>query len=581
MHLCRVTRCVPHRSSLPSGQYSGSTVLLDAGVAVVASFSSPVGLLVYSLATFSLLRTVGSAGTVATPGAPVQLGYPRWIAPAPWSTSTILVPDSSNGRVVEVDVVSGLVVKVWLTGLSNVYGVAASGTSIAVSTGTDTPTTKLQMFSLNGTLLWSVGGTALGVGVTTGAGALLGAPSRVQFSQNGSQVLVTEANAGRVTRWASATGVYLGSAASGLSAPSDVSECWTGAGVGAIITERNSSPSRVSLVSETGVVTSSAAALAGALAITSASLVPGVGVMVVQEAQAINVLSSVAITSHPVNTVAITPATVTFSLTLSANSATTGLTYTWTKGGAVVGNAATYSYTATNADVDAGVSPAIVCTVVHAMGRAVSNPATLTIVRGVTIAPVTTLATVGGSAVTFTATPATGNTVTTYAWTQNGVAVGTNSPTYVYSGAPSHGGSTLTIVCTVTAAAGVASSNTATLTVQVWVEAGLPSVYWHQYLTRCYAFVCLCVCVVHVCSVGRETTVRVSEWGASSVPLACLVPRLGCPPHHARGRVPQGMPVLRAPPPPLQSCVLLDGTVLGVQGCAPCVRRVCTGPAQA
>jgi beta-galactosidase len=79
------------------------------------------------------------------------------------------------------------------------------------------------------------------------------------------------------------------------------------------------------------------------------------------------------------------------------------------------------------------------------------------------------LATVGGSAVTFTATPATGNTVTTYAWTQNGVAVGTNSPTYVYSGAPSHGGSALTIVCTVTAAAGVASSNTAALTVQVWV----------------------------------------------------------------------------------------------------------------
>jgi hypothetical protein len=69
--------------------------------------------------------------------------------------------------------------------------------------------------------------------------------------------------------------------------------------------------------------------------------------------------------------------TVTFSVTLATNSSTTGVTYTWTKGGVAVGtNSSTYTITAANAD---GGVFAVVCTVSHAMGLAVSNPATLTV----------------------------------------------------------------------------------------------------------------------------------------------------------------------------------------------------------
>jgi hypothetical protein len=74
---------------------------------------------------------------------------------------------------------------------------------------------------------------------------------------------------------------------------------------------------------------------------------------------------------------------------------------------------------------------------------------------------------VGGTGVTFTATPAAGNTVSVYAWTLGGVAVGMNAPTYTYTAVDSQAGQTLNVVCTVTGTYGTAGSNTATVTVQV------------------------------------------------------------------------------------------------------------------
>jgi hypothetical protein len=322
----------------------------------------------------------------------------------------------------------------------------------------------MKMYDLNGVLQWSVGGAALGDTVTSNVGVLLGGPSGVQFSQDGTYVLLAEGYSMRITKWSTATGAYLGSVGSGYRSPYDVTECWMGTGVGTVVSDYSNA--RFAVVSETGVVTTSTTALL--YNPTAIELVPGVGVMVAaQGSNQIMVLSSVAIATHPVNATTITPSTATFTIALTANSATTGLTYVWTKGGVVVGtNSASYTYTATGADVDAGPTYPIVCTVIHAMGSATSMAATLTVVRGVTVAPISTSAAVGGASVTFTATPASGNTVTTYAWTLGGVAVGTNSATYTYTAVEADAGPR-SVVCTVTASKGVAASNTASLTVQV------------------------------------------------------------------------------------------------------------------
>lgn len=58
------------------------------------------------------LRMLGSVGTRGRQGEPPQFMFPRGLQACPWSNSTVLVVDSGNGRVVEVDVDLGVVVKV-------------------------------------------------------------------------------------------------------------------------------------------------------------------------------------------------------------------------------------------------------------------------------------------------------------------------------------------------------------------------------------------------------------------------------------------------------------------------------------
>jgi hypothetical protein len=229
------------------------------------------------------------------------------------------------------------------------------------------------MFDISGNALWSVGGAELAYGVTTNAGTLLGKPIRVTFSQDASYLLVAEAYSQRVTKWNAATGAYIGSVGSGYSNPAEVVECWTGSGVGAIVVDGNNN--RVSRVSETGVVTTVTGV---GVDMTSLALVPGQGMIVVSLSLGFFYLRSVVIATHPVSATVVVGAAATFSVTLTASSATTGLTYAWTKGGVAVGtNSASLSYTTSAADVGSPMS--IVCTVTHAMGRAVSNAATLSV----------------------------------------------------------------------------------------------------------------------------------------------------------------------------------------------------------
>jgi hypothetical protein len=232
----------------------------------------------------------------------------------------------------------------------------------------------MKMYDLNGVLLWSVGGTALPDGDTTNVGVLLGAPSGVRFSQDESYVVVAEAYSHRVTKWNATTGAYIGTVGSGFINDVDVTECWTGAGVGTIVSDLGNN--RVVLVSETGAITATAANYPR---IVSVALVPGVGMIVLgQTGGVVTLLSSVAIATHPVSATVAAPATASFSVTLTGNSATTGLTYVWTKSGVVVGtNSASYSYTTTAAD--SGFVFQVVVTVTNAMGSAVSRTAYLSV----------------------------------------------------------------------------------------------------------------------------------------------------------------------------------------------------------
>jgi hypothetical protein len=438
---------------------------------LVGSLYSPPRLHVHNSKTGALLRALGTAGTGTTVGATVQLTTPRWSTAAPWSNTTVIVPDSTAGRVVEVDVVTGFLVKVWFTGMTTPFGVAATTTRIAVGWGSETSvTTKLDMYNLAGVLQWSVGGAY--IGDSTNAGVRLGDPGKVQFSQDGSYVLLVEKNSARVTKWSAATGAYLGSVGTGYSVPYDATECWTGAGVGTLVTNALT-PGRLDRVSEANTVTS--LTVSGSGVTLGVAIVPGVGVVFVGQTTGLHFLSSVAILTHPTSATAYTTSTATFTVALTAASATSSLVYTWTKGGVVVGtNSPSYTYTATTADVVAGPSYPIVCTVTHPTGRAVSNAATLTVARGGTISPTSATSTVGGSTTLFTATLAPGNIVYLYEWTVAGVAVGTNAATYTYTPSAAHTGFTVAVACTITASMGIAVSNTALVTVQVcasWLPA--------------------------------------------------------------------------------------------------------------
>jgi hypothetical protein len=56
--------------------------------------------------------SLGGLGSGSIPGQAPEFYLPRGVHAAPWSSNAVLVADSGNGRVVEVDVVQEVLVKV-------------------------------------------------------------------------------------------------------------------------------------------------------------------------------------------------------------------------------------------------------------------------------------------------------------------------------------------------------------------------------------------------------------------------------------------------------------------------------------
>jgi hypothetical protein len=111
------------------------------------------------------------------------------------------VPDNANGRVVEIDFVTGLLVKVWVTGVDYPIAVAATASLIAVANhGVNLD--RVAFYDLSGAFLRAFGGPGLSApDNSVYLGARMGYPWSLQFSQDQSTIVVSEAWSQRVTRW--------------------------------------------------------------------------------------------------------------------------------------------------------------------------------------------------------------------------------------------------------------------------------------------------------------------------------------------------------------------------------------------
>jgi hypothetical protein len=324
---------------------------------------------VYSTSSPTLpwVRTFGVTGSGSAVGSPLQVAaQKRYICALPFSPSSILIDDSGNGRIVEADVLTGNLVKVWSSGFAvgRSSNVAASFTMVAIGTSS-----QVDFYDTTGVYLRSI---------TTGLTYAVG----MRFSADSSYIVVADmysASAGSLKKFRTSDGAAqtpLTTAADGLAPYDDVEECistTTGA-VGVVLLNDNVGKLRV--VDSVPTVTAWSGSVNHALAFT---LVPGfVALVAAAGDDAVVVLTSVAILTHPVSATVVVGSSATFTVALTSTSASAGLTYVWTKSGVVVGTNSS-SYTYTSVDADGGQSFSIVCTVSHASGLAASNAAALTV----------------------------------------------------------------------------------------------------------------------------------------------------------------------------------------------------------
>ncbi len=168
------------------------------------------------------------------------------------------------------------------------------------------------------------------------------------------------------------------------------------------------------------------------------------------------------ITQHPQGLTINAGQTAVFNVTATG---TAPLAYQWRKGGANIGGATTATYTINNAQTsDAGSYDVVVS---NSAGSATSNPAVLTVNAGSTAPTITgqpaSQTVTAGQSVSFTVT-ATGTAPLAYQWRKGGATItGATSATYTFTATYADNGAQYSVV--VSNAAGTATSNNATLTV--------------------------------------------------------------------------------------------------------------------
>ncbi len=206
----------------------------------------------------------------------------------------------------------------------------------------------------------------------------------------------------------------------------------------------------------------SAGAVSGSLAITSNATNASMSITLSGTG-----VAGLAITSQPENQSVTAGQTATFSVTASGSGT---LSYQWKKGGANISGAASSSYT-TPATTSSESGTQFTVTVTDSTGSSVtSNPATLMVTAAAVAPSITTQpasqTVSAGQPATFSVS-ATGTAPLKYQWSKNGAAIsGATSSSYTTPATSASDGNAKFTV-TVTNSVNTATSNAATLTVNV------------------------------------------------------------------------------------------------------------------
>jgi len=177
-------------------------------------------------------------------------------------------------------------------------------------------------------------------------------------------------------------------------------------------------------------------------------------------------MAALAITTQPANQSVTAGQTATFSVAASGSGT---LTYQWKKGGAAIGGATAASYT-TPATTSGESGTQFTVVVTDSTGSVTSNPATLTVTASpvapsITAQPANKTVTAGQTA-TFSVTAA-GTAPLTYQWKKNGAAIGGATSASYTTPATVASDNNAQFTVTVTNSVSSATSNAATLTVDV------------------------------------------------------------------------------------------------------------------
>jgi centrosomal CEP192-like protein/HYDIN/CFA65/VesB family protein/Ig-like domain-containing protein len=177
-------------------------------------------------------------------------------------------------------------------------------------------------------------------------------------------------------------------------------------------------------------------------------------------------MTSLAITTQPVSQSVAVGQSATFSVVATGTGT---LTYQWKKGATAISGATAASYT-TPATTSSDNGAQFTVVVTDSSGSANSNPATLTVTASPVAPSITSQpanqTVAAGQTATFSAT-ATGTAILTYQWKKNGAAIGGATSASYTTPATTSADSGAQFTLTATNSAGSATSNAATLTVNV------------------------------------------------------------------------------------------------------------------